>query len=422
MTQEEIQKQALEALITNNGIGVCEMQTGSGKSKVLIDFITTQLHAGDTVLLTVPLSTLINNWIEEFVKWTTFSRRFLEEDLSVLNIPVKDGTIVVTISTIQTAYKWSDRQFTLLAVDEIHTTVSEQYSNIFENQKTKYVIGLTATSDVKRRPDKQSIYDKYCPIVYSFKDGEEHGIVNKTQFKIVEHTLDDTFRVKVGPKHRQWLVGEAAQYKYLSQQIKLGQMEMSRAGSSNFFSDASEWFWKKKGDKQQAEAGRKYLGSITNRRKFLLSLQSSAEIAKRLAKQIILENDHNKVLVFSEQVEQLKKICLYNVFGEQLPKERNKELISNFNDGSIRALGSVNSLGMGINLIGANNAIFESYNSSNTKTIQKVGRLHRLNINDTATIYFINIRGTQVEQWLEAMLPENRVQDLEILQSSWILK
>lgn len=413
-TRDEIQKEAVDVLLANNRSTI-HILTGGGKSKVLIDYLMKAAKPYESVLITVPLTGLIHNWAAEFRKWTSCSGS--DEALVVV---VPGGYITVAITTIQSVYKTMQR-VDYLVLDEVHTQVTEEYSQVFENTKHTHCIGLTATPDTLRRTDKQEIYDKYCPILFEYLEGEADGIVNQTKFVIVNHNLDDVFKVKVGNAKKSWLVGEKTQFDYLNQQVRKAQILMGNLGSSDYFSDASEWFWKKRGNSEQMESSRRYLNAITGRRRFLLSLSSSSEIAKRLAKKLIKENDTNKVLVFSELVDQLKKICLYNVYGEQTPKGRNEELIQSFNEGSIRALGSVNSLGMGMNLIGANNAIFESFNSSNTKAQQKVGRMHRLDTSDTATIYFINILNTQVERWLEGMLPDHDLKSLEVIQSSEIL-
>jgi len=417
MTQEEIQKNAVQALINNNG-GTLFLETGSGKSKIVIDYLMKISKPYETVLITVPLSKLIRNWEDEFVKWTDCSVDFKND---IVTVVIPNGYISVTITTIQTAFKWTERYFQYLVLDEVHTQLSCEYSAILTNLQYNTVIGLTATLDNLRREDKQLLYDKHVPVVFEYHSGEADGVVNKTKLIIVEHQLDDIFRIKVGKKPKQWLVGEKTQYEYLSKMIRQGQLAMALAGSDDYFSDASEWFWRKRGTKEQLLAGQKYLMSITNRRKFLLSLQSTAEITKRLAKQIVLENDYNKVLIFSEQVEQLKKICKFNVFGEQ-DKQLNDEILTAFNEGSIRALGSVYQLTLGMNLKNVNSAIVESYQGSDVKITQRIGRLHRLETDKTATIYILKVLGTQSEQWFNSMMVDYNLTEAEVINSSEILK
>src|SRR5574343_697880 len=190
-SRETIQKQAVEALIENGG-GTVEVATGIGKSKILIDYLLNSALPYNTVLLTVPLTTLIDNWIKEFQKWTQCD---VVGDLITIVVP--NGYITVLIKTIQSAYKLSEH-VDYLVLDEVHTSVSEEYSSIFKNTRYRFCVGLTATTDVERRDDKREIYEKYCPIVYEYHEGEDDGIVNKTQLVIIEHELNDLFKTKAG--------------------------------------------------------------------------------------------------------------------------------------------------------------------------------------------------------------------------------
>ena len=414
-TRDEVQAEAVAALKENNG-GTVHILTGGGKCKIAIDYIR-QSPDIKSVLILVPTNVLKDNWLKEFKKWTNW--RTLISTLISKYQGLIGGNTCVAIETIQTAYKTHYAPFDLLVLDEIHTMLSPEYSKIFTRLSYRQVIGLTATLD-NSKENKLALYEQYCRVIYSYTEGEADGVVNKTSFVIINHYLTDEFRIMAGTKEKPFMIGEAKQYDYLSRQIKQGQQLMAMAGSDDYFTDASEWFWKKRGNKEQLTAGKKYLSAITNRRKFLLSLPSTAEVAKRLAKSIILENNSNKVLVFSELVQQIQKICKFNVYGEQ-DESTNSEILQAFNDGQIRAVGSCYSLTLGVNLIGANTAILESYQGSDTKATQRIGRLHRLATGDTATIYIIKVIGTQQEAWFNFMLRDYDLSNAEYIGSSTLL-
>ena len=107
----EIQAEAVEALIKNGG-GCVNLMAGSGKSKILIDFLMKTANLYDTVLLTVPLTVLIENWIKEYQKWTD-----CDVDGDVVTVVIPNGYFTVYISTIQAAYKQS-YDVTYLVVDK----------------------------------------------------------------------------------------------------------------------------------------------------------------------------------------------------------------------------------------------------------------------------------------------------------------
>jgi len=113
--------------------------------------------------------------MNEFDKWSDCSIDSINNQITMV---VPGGYITITLETIQTACKWTDRHYTVLVLDELHTQASEVHSNIFENLTYDFVVGMTATLDVKGKIEKQEIYDKYCPLVYSFLEGEENSVVN----------------------------------------------------------------------------------------------------------------------------------------------------------------------------------------------------------------------------------------------------
>ena len=74
-----------------------------------------------------------------------------------------------------------------------------------------------------------------------------------------------------------------------------------------------------------------------------------------------------------------------------------------------------------MNLKSVNYAIFESYNGSDTKATQRIGRLHRLSSDEVAIIYFITIKDTQSEQWKDSMLRGYDLSNIEVISSNKIL-
>ena len=67
MNREQVQSQALQALINNSG-GTCVLSTGTGKSKVAIDYI--KHSKSRNILITSPRTNLKENWRKELEKWS----------------------------------------------------------------------------------------------------------------------------------------------------------------------------------------------------------------------------------------------------------------------------------------------------------------------------------------------------------------
>lgn len=414
ISREQIQQEALMALEKNGGTGTLNIDTGVGKSKIVIDFIRRHKDVS-RVLIASPRTNLKANWTKEFEKWLKEWVVTVDGDTGILEAydETDKRTVQVTLVNVQTAYKWPDTTnppvFDLVVGDEVHTQMTPEYSNIFKLKK-RYLICLTATTDTKGKEDKQELYEKYAPIIYVYNEAEEDNIVNKVNIVTVSHVLDNFFKVPAGSKKKPFMQGEAAAYNYLTAQIKKGQMLMAMQGSEDFFTDAANWFWKGLGTAKQKEAARVYLSSITKRRSMLLNLSSSRTIASRLTGKLYEADKRNKILVFSEMTGQADLICKYTVHSNN-SAEANARALSDFNEGHIRILGSCYSLTLGLNMSAANIAIYESYQGSETLAIQRKGRLHRLHPDQQATIYVFRAVGTQMDTWMRSFVDQSQISE-----------
>lgn len=377
--------------------GTICLSTGTGKSKVAIDFIKEDKSISD-VLITSPRTNLKENWRKELEKWG-----FSQWSDTVWSVKGRNGKAVnITIENVQTCYKWEKKKFDLVIADEIHTMMTPEYSQLFDNNMFRYVMGLTATHDITSKNDKEQYYNKYAPIIYEYYDSAKDGLINKTRFFIVDHELSNKDKIIIKLKDKQFEKGEADHYKYLSERIKTGQQLMLQQGSDNWFNDAGEWFWKKKGTPKQKYAAMMYLNSIKYRKHFLQNLPSTALLARRIKDGIINADQNNKVLTFSELTDQANRITKNTVHSHNT-EDVNKQRMDDFNKGVIRDLGSCQSLTLGLNLKGATHAIMESYVGSSTRSRQKKGRLDRLAIGEVADMWIIRVKGTQSEKWFDTM-------------------
>lgn len=397
-TREEIQNEALNVFKnTIDGKGTICLSTGTGKSKVSIDMIK-ETDSIRSVLITSPRTNLKDNWKKELIKWG------IEPDTGKYLWRVK-GTnrrVIIIIENIQTCYKWKSNYFDLIIADEIHTMMTPEYSLLFENNKYKYLMGLTATHDITSINGKGEMYGLYAPIIYEYYESAEDGLINKTKFFIVNHYLDDT-PVKYTIKGKTYTTTEREHYEYLTERIKSGQRRMMAMGSNDWFNDARNWFWNGKGTPEQKFAAMLYLNSIKQRKEFLLNLKSTAKLAKLIKEGILSSNEESKVLIFSELTAQADRITNNTVHSKN-HKDINKQLMEDFDDGKVRDLGSCRSLTLGLNLKGATHAVMESYIGSATQSKQKKGRLDRLAADDVAEMWIIKVIGTQSENWFEEMV------------------
>lgn len=420
VTREQIQQQALKAFSeAPNQKGTICLSTGTGKSKVAIDFFKENRNI-QSILITSPRTNLKENWRKELLKWgldqwnpyTWVYRRTEEDDEPFI--------FKIVMENIQTCYKWKNIEFDMIIADEIHTMMTPEYSWLFENVKYKYLMGLTATHDITNKNDKEFYYQKYCPVIFEYYDSADDGLINKTRFVIVNHILDDTYKSVTRLKKFVIVKGEREQYEYLTERIKAGQRMMLAQGSNDWFTDAADWFWNKRGTPEQKRAAMTYLNSIKARKEFLLGLASTSAIAKQIKEGILKNVENSKVLIFSELTAQADRISNYTIHSLNNQKE-NQKLMDEFNEGKIRELGSCRSLTLGLNLKGATHAIMESYIGSATQSKQKKGRLDRLSSDDVAEMWIIRVIGTQSDTWFNAMSKDFELEDAEQIDSKLIL-
>ena len=157
----------------------------------------------------------------------------------------------------------------------------------------------------------------------------------------------------------------------------------------------------------------KYSWAMSLRKKILLGLSSSQYIASRLSSSILAKNTSNKLLVFSERVEQAQLISANVIHGKQ-SKEINDVLMNKFNSGELRGLANCQMLTLGLNLKGVNYCIMESFTSSATQFKQKAGRSNRLPVDEIATVIFIIPKNTQAEVWFKEIESSLDLDDVEV--------
>ncbi len=415
--KDELQDKALTAFIDSGGRGTVCLETGSGKSKVAVNLIRSQ-DSITRILITSPRTTLQENWRKELIKWGFEPWR---DGVWTIDF---DGekpsrTLHIDIVNIQTAYKWKEKYYDLVILDEIHTMMTPEYSKLFEGNLFKYALGLTATHDITEENGKKYYYDSYCPIVYEYYNSAEDGLINKTRFFIVDHELSNRDRIIIKIKGKMWEQGEKEYYEYLTNRMKHGQGLMMAQGSEDWFRDASLWFWQGKGTSEQKGAAAVYMNAIKARKTFLLNLPSTGRLAKRISGGIRAEFPKAKVLVFSELTAQADLISKHTVHSKNSNKV-NAQLIEDFNSGIVRELGSCNSLTLGLNLVGATHAVMESYIGSATKSKQKKGRLDRLASDEHADMWIIKVPGTQSEKWYKTMTKKFDLEDALYMTSDFI--
>jgi len=165
--------------------------------------------------------------------------------------------------------------------------------------------------------------------------------------------------------------------------------------------------------------------AIKERNEILLASKATANIARRLLAHIDKTSVEDKTVVFSKRTKQSEAVCgKDNIYNGTIPKKTAKFHFDQFEDGDIKVLGTCDKINRGVNIPNLYNAIFETFYGSDTKAIQRFGRLMRLKPDEVATAYILlpyyvkenqnNIfegLPTQQVTWAQSMLRSTNVKD-----------
>ena len=135
MTRDDIQRKAVEEWLKFDKKGTLELATGTGKT-------IASLHC----LYTMPK----NKKLHLFLAETTARQKDLKEDIllynKLFNVDVlKDYNL--KFKCYQSAYKLKNYDFGLVIADEIHNSLSPEYSQFFFNNNYGAILGLFAIVD-----------------------------------------------------------------------------------------------------------------------------------------------------------------------------------------------------------------------------------------------------------------------------------
>lgn len=361
--REQVQKEALETALKHKrcGLGV---SMGVGKTLIglkYIDHLQGQNIDKLRVLVVAPKLSIFDSW---------------RSDAEKFNIDVQN----VEYCTYLSLYKQNPHSYDLLVLDECHSLL---YSHeVFLTSYQGRILGLTGTPPRYDKSEKGEMVFKYCPIVYKYitDDAIEDDILN--DYKIVVHLLSlsgaNTIPVKL--KDRVFYTSEVKNYNYWTGRI----MEATT--------------------KKQEQ-----IASIM-RMKALMGFTTKEEYTLKLIK--LLKKD-SKCIIFCNTQEQADKLCEHSYHSTNEDSEDN---LQKFKLGEINKLSCVLQLNEGVNIPNLNTGIILHSYGNERKSAQRIGRLLRLNPDETATIHILCYKDTVDLKWVkEALkdLDESKVKYIE---------
>lgn len=352
------------------------LSTGFGKSKVAIDILK---HYNPQKILILVNSTILRDF-----SWKTEFEKFNALDLY-------NKTELVTY---QAAYKWDPSEKDLsnyfIIADEVDFAGDTvELSKFFYSYPFNRTLGLTGFIT----NNKKDWFKEYLPVLKELKasDAQDKGILNKLHFVFVKYDLSDNpddvlIEFKKQGVNKSFTQSENNYYDYINKQIQILMIQQSVLSSEFLDGSITDQEYKSK----MKRLDYKITDTTKKRATLLLTSKSSQRITKNLIAHILEKNPVSKIIVFSKRTAQSLAICGEdNIYSGAIPKKKALINFENFNSGTSRVLGVCDKVNRGVNIDGLDIAILESFYGSDTQATQRLGRMMRLNPDNTATVYIM---------------------------------
>jgi len=341
----EVQNEAITSLSRHNRSGVA---VSMGVGKTLIGLKHLDSLAPAKVLVVAPKKSIFQSWKDEMTK----------HDLEYLEPYVKFSTYI--------SLPKQDLDYDVVYLDECHNILPshEPWLTQFKGK----IVGLTGTPPKFGGSVKGKLVSKFCPIKYEYfvDDAVSDGILN--DYKIVVHMipLGRSKNMMAGGKTRKWPTSEMESYIYWSDRIN------------------------------NAASQHETMMLRIQRMKAMMTFPSKETYAKQL-----LDNISDKCILFANTQNQADKLCRHSYHSENEDSEEN---LLKFKAGIISKLSAVLQLNEGVNIPELRQGIIMHAYGNERKSSQRIGRLLRLNPDDTATVHILCFKDTIDEAWTKSAL------------------
>ena len=358
MDKNEVQEQALKELNKHNR-GTIALSMGVGKTllglKHMVDNYTDVFKA----LVVAPKLSIFDSWKDDAEK---FNLSYLLEHI--------DFTTYLSINK-------QDLDYDVIYLDECHNLL--QSHDLWLSKFKGKIVGLTGTPPKHASSEKGKMVNTYCPVIYTYiiDKAIEDKILN--DYRITVHTLslDTNKTMLIKTKNKSWYTSELNNYRYWTDRI----MNASNRKEKQIVS--------------------------VMRMKAIMDYPSKEILAKKL-----IDSSNDKTLVFGNTQLQANRLCGYSYHSGNLQSEENLQL---FKEDKISLLSCVLQLNEGVNIPNLKHGIILHSYGNERKLRQRLGRMCRLNPDDTAIVDILCYKNTVDEIWVTQAL-----EDLDQTKINWL--
>lgn len=347
--RDNIQREALATALKNPrcGLGV---SMGVGKTLIglkYIDRLRDKYRGNYRVLVVAPKLSIFESWKNDALKF----------NISTDNIE---------FTTYLSLNKHSATDYDVIVLDECHSLL-DSHRDFFGYYDGR-ILGLTGTPPKWRDSEKGRMVEQFCPIMYRYitDDAVDDNILN--DYQIIVHFVKMDRKKNIEMKTKQgktWWTSELDSYEYWSNRV------ISTQGKS------------------------KQIASVL-RMKQMQEYKSKEVYAKQL-----FDSIKEKCILFANTQDQADRLCEYSYHSKNPDSEASLSLFSNDH---ISKLSCVLQLSEGVNIPNLRAGVIMHAYGNERKASQRIGRMLRLNPDDTATIHILCYKGTIDEKWVRDAL------------------
>lgn len=350
--RDQIQEEALNIALMNRRCTLA-ISMGVGKTYIGLQYIQHFMNilGPIRVLVAAPKVSIFQSWLDDAVKFKL--------DLGVLH-SIKFTTYLSLPKQTQ--------DYDIVILDEVHSLREshDEWLSQFEGR----ILGLTGTPPRHQDSEKGKMVSKYCPVMHKYitNSAVEDGILNDYRIHVHYLNLNTSNTVPIETKKMKFFTSERKNYDYWTERVEAAQ-----------------------GQKQ------KQIASVM-RMRALMGFATKEQYAARLMNHVT-----GKTIVFCNTHEQADKLCKDSYHSGNVHSNEN---LRRFKEDEINQLSCVAQLNEGVTIPDLRVGIILHAFGNERKSNQRIGRLLRLNPNDTADIHVLCYRNTVDEKWVDSALQD----------------
>lgn len=345
--RDDIQEEALAIALKSKRVGLA-ISMGVGKTLIGLRYIDElkKKHDGENIkiLVVAPKLSIFDSWKDDAQKF----------GLSL------DG---IDFTTYLSLTKHNPHDYTAVILDECHSLLSSH--ELFLTPFTGKILGLTGTPPKYDSSEKGRMVSTFCPIRYRYitDDAVDNNILN--DYRILVHMMDISVQ---------------------------NNMPVTVKGKSVFYTSEKKNYDYWCGRLAKATSKKEEQICSVMRMRALMDFRTKEKYARKL-----ITDQEEKCLVFCNTQEQADRLSLNSYHSNNPYSEDNLEM---FKKGEIDILTCVSQLNEGVNIPDLKVGIMLHSYGNERKFSQRLGRLLRLNPDDTAYIHVLCYRNTVDEKWV----------------------